>query len=159
MRKPVSIGMSAGMAAVLTHGVVRSALNFNERPPISTYQGFFQRVAAVTERLWSYAHGWQPMSHIQDFGYFYAPLVHLTCPLAGFALFWAITRHKVGSHFWKPLAAALLLTVPDAYIDALPAYALPWVEATRTALVVLAMVWTAGGFSVQCDAVPLAVIE
>ena len=73
-----------------------------------------------TERLWSYAHGWQPMSHIRDFGGFYAPTIHLICPLIGFALFWIISRHKVGINLWKPMAIALLLTIQPSVSDRAP---------------------------------------
>jgi hypothetical protein len=126
--------------------MVLSAVNFDEPLPISSYQGFFQIFAAVTERLWSYAHGWQPTSHIRDFGHFYAPMVQLLCPLVGFAIFLVISRHKVGTNFWKPLAAALLLAIPTGYIGLVPGYAIPWVEAARTILMVLVMVWSVGGF-------------
>jgi hypothetical protein len=149
MRRSRSIGTSAAVAAVLTHGVVFSAVNLNEPLPISTYQGFFQHILLATERLWSYAHGWQPMSHIHDFGRFYAPAVHLICPLIGFALFWVISRHKVGINFWKPLAIALLLTIPSSFIALAPRYALPWVEVARTVLIVLSMVWSVGAIRIH----------
>jgi hypothetical protein len=84
------------------------------------------------------------MSHIRDFGQFFAPTVQLICPLIGFALFWIFSRHKVGISLWKPVAIALLLTVPTGYIDLVPGNALPWVEVARTILVVLLMVWSVG---------------
>jgi hypothetical protein len=142
MGRSRSIGMSAGVAAVLTHGMVFSAVNLNDSLPISTYQGFFQHMVLATERLWSYAHGWQPMSHIHDFGRFYAPTVHLICPLIGFALFWIASRRKVGINFWKPLAIAVLLTIPPSFSDLVHRYGVPWVEVARTILIVLLMVWS-----------------
>uniref|UniRef100_Q01Y71 Uncharacterized protein n=1 Tax=Solibacter usitatus (strain Ellin6076) TaxID=234267 RepID=Q01Y71_SOLUE len=123
------------VAAVLTHGMVSSAMNFHEPLPVSTYQGFFQYLLLATERLWSYAHGWQPMSHIRDFGHFYAPVVHLICPLIGFALFWTMSRHPAGIKFWKPLVISLLFTIPPCVSD-------PWFEAARTILVTILMVWS-----------------
>jgi len=146
MAKPVSIGMSAAAAAVFTHGVVLSAVHFDEFLPISTYRGFFLRIAVLTERLWSYAHGWQPGSHIRDFGHFYAPMVQLIGPLTGFALFWMTSRHKVGTEIWKPLAVAFLLAIPTGYLDLVPGNVVAWVEATRTVFIVLLMVWCVGGF-------------
>lgn len=144
MRRFISIGAGALVAAVFTHGMVFSGINLNESLPISTYQGFFTHALLATERLWSNAHGWQPMSHIKDFGRFYALTAHLICPLIGFALFWILSRHKVSINFWKPMAIALLLTFPSSYIDLLPGYALLWVEVTRTILIVLLMVWSVG---------------
>jgi len=136
-------------AAVLTHGVVLSAMTFNEPLPISTYQGFFWHIVLAAERLWSWSHGWQPASHIRDFGQFFAPTVQLICPLIGFVLFRIISRDKVGIHFWKPLAIATLLAIPNGYIDHVPVYALPWVEVVRTILVVLMMVWSVGALRVS----------
>ena len=144
MRTGISIVTGAAVAAVFTHGMVFSGVNLNEPLPISTYQGFFQHVLLATERLWSFAHGWQPMSHIRDFGRFYAPVVQLTCPLMGFALFWMLSRHELGFKVWKPMAIALLLTIPSAYISLVSAGALPWVEAARTTLIVFLMVWSVG---------------
>jgi len=134
------------VAAVFTHGMVVSAMNLNGPLPISTYQGFFQHVLLATERLWSYAHGWQPMSHIDDFGRFYAHTVHLICPLIGFALFWIVSRHKVGIKFWKPIGIALLLTVPPSF--RMPNYE-EWVEVVRTLLIVLLMVWSVGAIRIS----------
>lgn len=144
MDRARSIGASAAVAAVFTHGMVFSAMYLNELLPFSTYQAFFQRMLFATERLWSYAHGWQPMSHIRDFGGFYAQTVHLICPLIGFALFWIVSRHKVGIKVWKPLAIALLLTIPPSFSNLASGYAIPWVEAARTVLIVLVMVWSVG---------------
>lgn len=153
MRRSISIGTSAAVAAVFTHGAVFSGMYMNGPLPISTYQGFFQHMLLATERLWSYAHGWQPMSHIHDFGRFYAQTVHLICPLIGFALFWIVSRHKVGINFWKPIGIALLLTIPPSFIALAPFYALglkePWVEVVRTLLIVLLMVWSVGAIRIS----------
>jgi hypothetical protein len=100
--------------------MVSSAVNFNGPVP--------------TERLWSYAQGWLPMSHIRAFGGFYAPVVHLLCPLIGFAVFWVLSRHEGGISFWTPMAIALLFTMPPSVSD-------PWVVTARTILIVLLMVW------------------
>ncbi len=145
MRKYLSIGTSATLAAVFTHGLVFSAMDLNEPLSIWTYQGFFRHLLLATERLWSFAHGWQPMSHIRDFGRFYAPAVHLICPLIGFLLFWVMSRHKVGINLWKPMAIALLLTVPSSLLTQMPAYSLPWIEVARTLLIVWLMVRSVGG--------------
>ena len=89
------------------------------------------------------------MSHIRDFGQFFAPTVQLICPLIGFALFWAISGHKVGIKFWKPLVIASLLAIPNGYVDLVPYYALSWVEVGRTILVVLLMVWSVGALRIS----------
>jgi hypothetical protein len=149
MGRSISIGTGAAVAAVFTHGMVFSAVNLTEPLPISTYQGFFQHMLLATERLWSYVHGWQPMSHIHDFGRFYAPTVQMTCPLIGFAIFWILSRHKLGIDFWKPMAIALLLTIPTSYIARVPGYALPWVEVARTILIVMLMVWSVGAIRIR----------
>lgn len=51
MRKYLSIGTSAAVAAVFTHGLVLSAMDLNESLPIWTYQGFFQHLPLATDRL------------------------------------------------------------------------------------------------------------
>ena len=113
------------------------------------YQGFFQQIVIAAERSWSYAHGWQPMSHMRDFGGFFAPMVHLICPMIGFLLFWMLSRYKVGAKVWKPLAIALLLDVPPSVGDLASRYAIPWVEVARTILVVLLMVWSVGAIRIS----------
>ena len=154
MDRARSIGTGAAVAAVFTHGMVFSGMYLNELLPISTYQGFFQRMLFATERLWSYAHGWQPMSHIRDFGSFYAQTVHLICPLIGFALFWIVSRHKVGIKVWKPLAIVILLTIPPSFSTLAPGYATPWAEAARTFLIVLLMVWSVGAIGISRPHMP-----
>jgi hypothetical protein len=149
MRRSGSLGTSAAAAAVITHGMVFSAVNLNEHLPISTYRGFFQYMLLATERLWSYAHGWQPMSHIRDFGHFYAPTIQLICPLIGFALFWILSRHNVGIEVWKPLAIVLLPAIAPGFSDLAPGYAIPWVEVARTILIVLLMVWSVGAIGIS----------
>jgi hypothetical protein len=145
MDRARSIVTGTAVAAVFTHGMVFSAMYFRELLPISTYQ----RMLFATERLWSYAHGWQPMSHFRDFGSFYAQTVHLICPLIGFALFWIVSRHKVGINAWKPLVIALLLTIAPSFSDLVSGYAIPWAEAARTVLIVLLMVWSVGAFKLS----------
>ena len=152
-----SIGTGVAAAAVFTHGMVFSAVNLNEPLPVSAYQGFFRHILLATERLWSYAHGWQPMSHIHDFGRFYAPLVQLICPLIGFAIFWILSRHKLGLNAWKPVALALILAIPSSFMDGVPGYALPWVEVARTLLIVSFMAWSVGAIRVFKVCTPVAI--
>ena len=132
------------MAAICTHGMVFSGINLNEPLPIWSYQGFFQNMLLTTERLWSYAHGWESMSHIGDFGKFYAVAVQLICPILAFALFWSLSRVKIGINAWKPMSIALVLAFPTAYIFLAPTGTQPWLEALRTVAVFLLMVWSAG---------------
>jgi hypothetical protein len=42
------------------------------------------------------------------------------------------------------VAIALLAAIPNGYIDLVPGHALPWIEAARTMLIVLLMVWSVG---------------
>jgi len=142
-----SLAVSAAVAAIVTHGMVFSAVNLNDALSAPGYQRFFQAIVLATERLWSYAHGWPPMSHIRDFGQFYAPLIHLICPLIGFGLFRILSRHKVGTDVWKPLTLVLLLTVPSKFLTLAAPSAVPWLEAARTMVIVWAMVWSVGALS------------
>ena len=144
MRRSISVGVSAAAAAAFTHGLVLSAVSFTDPLPISTYQRFFWHIVSAAERLWSWVHGWPAMTHVRDFGHFFAPTVQVICPLIGFAVFWIISRQQVGIRCWRPVAIALLLAIPNGYIDLVPGYALSWVEAGRTSLVVLLMVWSVG---------------
>jgi hypothetical protein len=141
MRLSVSIGTSVAVASVVTHGLVDSAMYFDSSLR-STYEEFFRALVVVTERLWSYAHGWPSLSHVRDFGGFFAPLVQVSCPVIGFFLFWVLSRHDVGRRWWKPLAIAALLASVRGFLPVTS----PWVEATATAAAVLLMVWSVGGF-------------
>lgn len=149
MRTSISIGTSAAAAAVFTHGMVDSAMHFDSPLPASTYEGFFRQILLATEQLWSYAQGWPPMSHIRDFGHIYASTIQLVCPLIGFALFRVMSGHKVGIGFWKPLAIALLLTIPPGFSDLVSSYATPWAEAVRTILIILLMAWSVGAIRIS----------
>ena len=148
MRRSVAIGASVAVAAVFTHGTVLAGVSLNE-PAGSTYEGFFRQVALATERLWSYANGWEPMSHVRDFGQFYAPAVELICPLLGFGVFWIISRHKVGLKFWKPVAIVTLLAIPRGYLAVVPWTALPIVEVARTLFIVALMMWSVGAIRLR----------
>jgi hypothetical protein len=146
----MAIGTGAAVASILTHGMVSSGMHLNEPLPISPYQGFFRYVLLATERLWSYAHGWQSMSHIDEFGRFYAQTVHLICPLIGFALYWVISRHKVGINFWKPVAIAFISASPLCLETVVPLLKLGlgvlWSEMACTLLIVLSMVLSVRAF-------------
>jgi hypothetical protein len=150
MRRSIAIGTGAAAAAIFTHGMVYSAMDLAEPLPASTYRGFFQYTLFAMERLWSQAHGWQSMSHVEEFGPFYARAVHLICPLLGFALFWIISRHNVGINAWKPLAIALILTTPlGVVIDAPFSVLGPGPsQVARALIIVLAMVWSVGAFRI-----------
>jgi hypothetical protein len=134
-------------AAIFTHGMVFSGMYLDEHLPTSTYQGYFQQFALAVERLWSYAHGWQPMSHIRDFGPFYAQTVHLVCPLFGFVLFGIISRQQVVTKLWRPVGIALLLSLitPASALEA-PLYVVglnqPWVAVARTLITLAVMLWS-----------------
>src|SRR5580700_11377237 len=51
------------------------------------------------------------MSHVDDFGRFYAQAVHLICPLIGFAIFWIISPHTRGTKWGKPMVTVVVLTL------------------------------------------------
>jgi hypothetical protein len=150
VRKSLSAGIGAAAAAVLTHGMVHSASNLADSWPIWTYTGFFQWVLFAVDRLWSLVHGWTPLSHIDEFGRFYARTVHLACPLAGFVLFLILSRYKTGRNVWKPAAVLFLLA---AVLQPPGVAPFRWLglgvtaaETVQTALVVLSMIWSVGAF-------------
>jgi hypothetical protein len=132
MRKSISLGTSAAVAALVTYGLVWSAVHFEEPSPASAAP--FRQALAATEWLWSAAHGWPAMSHIRDFGAFYAPAVRLTGPLLGFGLLVALRRRKPGTDVWSALALCVVLAV----VPGLPSS--PWLEAARSAAALAAMV-------------------
>src|SRR5580704_7218959 len=114
MSKRISIALASAFAAVLTHGAVSSGLHLESSKlmPPYTYQGLFARALMSVWRLWDHTHGWMPMSHVEEFGRFYAGLVLLTCPLIGFGIFCFVSRQHVSGQFWKPLAVAIVFATP-----------------------------------------------
>lgn len=142
MRTSKSLAIGAALAAVLTHGAVLSGLNFSDPSPPSGYEQFFRQVLLRTEQMWSYAHGWPPLSHVRDFGQFYAPLVQFVGPLLGFAVWMALGRRKVGVRIWQPLVIVAALAPVYGYADSVSVGLLPWLEAGRAVLVVVLMAWT-----------------
>jgi hypothetical protein len=137
MRRSMYLALSAIAAAVVTHGMIFSGLQFHNGQAVSGYQGFFQQVLLGVERLWSFTHGWQPLSHLRDFAGFYAGVVHVLCPLLGFGLFRMVSRSRFGADLWKPLSIALLCAL-------VPTASSVWVEVARTVLILLAMVSLSG---------------
>jgi len=150
LRRSIPAGIGAAMASFLAHGMWVGVENLAYVAPISTYGGFWQHVTIAMERLWSHAHGWQSMmvehpevpDHAWRFGRAYAQTLHLGCPLIGFALYWIISRHRVGIQAWRPLAIALVLD----YRMFFPNPVTPQFEVQRTMLAVLLMVWSVGGW-------------
>jgi hypothetical protein len=57
MNKIASMGAGVVLATVLTHGMVRCAMNLAEESPPWTYNGFFQRSLFNLDVLWSRMHG------------------------------------------------------------------------------------------------------
>jgi hypothetical protein len=147
MRRPLCVAISAVAAAIITHGMVFSGVHFDDSPPVSSYQSVFRSILLAVERLWSGWHGWQPLSHIRDFAGFYTGLVHVICPLLGFGLFWMVSRTRFGFSLWKPLAIALICA-------AVPASPLVWVEAARTTVILLLMLYLSAPTSQPSPALP-----
>lgn len=148
MRKRLSLGIGAVVAAVLTHGSIYAAIDLSTLRPMSTYRGLFQHMLLAVEHLWSTAHGWAPLTHFDAFAMFYARAVHLLCPLIGFGVFWLISRHRIGWSIWKPLAIAVAFTTPLYALLYSPLKLLglhvEWAGSGRVIVVFLLMVWSVG---------------
>jgi hypothetical protein len=119
MAKRISIGIALAFGAVLTYGMVNSGIHLESSRlmPFSTYDGFFARVLVATWSVWGRVRGLEPMSHVDEFGRFYACFVFLACPLIGFALFRLGSQQKIGSQLWKPLAIAIVICNSTSTID------------------------------------------
>src|SRR5690242_1085291 len=103
MRRRVSMGAGAVVAAVLARGLVYSAVYLDRPFPTGSYYGFCRNVLLLFEWMWSKAHGWPPLSHIEIFGRFYANVIPIVCPLIGFLVFRLVSRRGFDSSLWKPL--------------------------------------------------------
>ena len=154
MEKRISIGLSLLIAAVLTHGLVYSGINLNvsKLMPTATYQGFFERMLVAAWAVWAQLRGFEPMSHLEEFGRFYAYLVILSCPLIGFGIFCLGSRQKISEQWWKPFAIAILFTAPlgdlisqSFWISGLDR---PVAEAARATIVLLLMIGSVGGIQI-----------
>ena len=98
------------MTGLLTHGFVYAGINLDRMRPITSYQGFFQHMILLIEAFWSKAHGWEPMSHIDSFGRWFADAVHFGCPTIGLIAFCLISRSRIGRTWWKPVMVAAAFT-------------------------------------------------
>ena len=58
MNRITSIGAGVVLAVVLTHGMVKCALNLADEAPAWTYIGFFQRSLFNLDVVWARVHGW-----------------------------------------------------------------------------------------------------
>lgn len=93
------------------------------------------------------------MSHVEEFGGFYAYLVLLTCPLIGFAVFWVVSRPEVGWQFWKPFAVAIAFAPPAQQFMRHGFLALgmdePAAEAARAVVVLLLIIFSIAAFRIS----------
>ena len=151
--------IAGALAAVgLAHGLVYAGIHFDRSPPALSYYGLCREVLVAVDWVWSKAHGWPPLSHIDEFGRFYAGAVHVGCPLIGFILFWLVSRYRMGSKIWKPLAivavSAPLDTLAYRFLD--PAMREPWSEMLLALIVFGLMAGSVGAFPVfrQTTAAP-----
>jgi hypothetical protein len=87
---------------------------------------------ALIQRLRTAAEKTCGDTHIWEFGRFYARLVELVCPLAGFALFLILARPRPSRRLWIPLAIlAATLLAPHWH---------SWEEIMRASFVEVAMI-------------------
>jgi hypothetical protein len=130
-------------AAVLAQGLVYAAIHFDKVLPAWSYYGIFQQVAVAVESIWSRVHGWPPLSHVQDFGWFYAAVIHLSCPLIGFLFFGLLSRSRVS---WKPFLIVALCAPVETLAHRFFDSGGPWMEASFALTVFALMVASLGGF-------------
>jgi hypothetical protein len=146
VRQRLALIVGALTAVALAHGLVYAAVHFDRALPVWSYYGLCQQVLLAVERVWSRAHGWLPLSHIRDFGRFYASAIHIGCPLIGFILFRLISRSRIGWKVWKPLVivavCAPLNTLVYMFLD--PAMRAPWSEMFLASIVFALMVGSVG---------------
>jgi len=170
MRKPVSIAAGVAFAAILTHGMVFCAMNLSQDLPVLSYRGFFQHALFRIDSLWSRVHGWPSetecvaavrqarpadparldvaneicrMTHIDEFGRFYARFVHLICPLIGFMVFAAICGRRLGWRVARGMAIAAGYMAVRDFVPGLGHETL-WLEVALAAAITVLMAWSAG---------------
>lgn len=151
MRKLISAVFGASVAAAGTHGFVSAGIRLGA-PHSGTYQGAFEQALLALWRLWSHAHGWEPLmdgrhlSHVEEYGRFVAPVVLVGWPLLGFAVFWLMSRCALGRHWWRPLAIVIAVPLGEVFHMAFRSVGLdePVAEAARSAVVFLLMVASIG---------------
>jgi hypothetical protein len=154
VRKSLAISAGVTLAVLLTHGMVYSGIHLDPSKPLppSTYQGFFDNILLSIWNLWRRVHGWEPISHVEEFGSFYGHAVLLVCPLLGFGVFALASQQKVSWQLWKPLAIAAAFATPlqQGIRHGLMAAGLDeaLVEAGRAAIVFLLMAWSIGAIRI-----------
>ena len=158
MRKFAAIASGATVAAVTTHGFVYSGMRLGPLdPPLATYTGFFQNALFAFWRLWSHAHGWEPvmtgrqLNHVEEFGQFFAHAVIFACPLLGFCIFWLAARQRVGWQWWKPLVLALAFPLDDLIRQVFRSAGLnePLAETARALVIFALMLWSVGAIRIR----------
>ncbi len=146
MNRRLSFIIGGVFAGLLTFGFVSAGCRMD--PGAAGYQAFFQSTILFIESLWSKAHGWQPLSHIRNFGPWFAKAVHLGCPILGYAVFALFGRLRTRLTVWKPLGIAALCTGLYALIlphgFPLSVLWLPWAEAAFVMSVFSLMIWSSG---------------
>ncbi len=151
-RQALPIGVGAAVAAVLAHGFVYAGCNLDRIEPIDSYQGFFQSAILILEAGWSKMNGWEPQSHIQSFGPWFAKAVHFGCPTIGFILFCLVSRQGIGRSIWKPFTIVSLFTAATIplyawFMHDVPAPAIPRGGTGAAIAIVFLMIWSVGGLA------------
>lgn len=148
MRKAACVGIGVTVTGIVVYGAVVSGMTLDVARPWTTYLGFFQHILFSIERSWSAAHGWTSLSHIDDFGRFYAGAVSFGAPLLGFLAYLAAARPEVGRKLLTPLAIALSQITPLTQAIDYPLRTIglrpPASVLIPATLVLLAMIWSSG---------------
>jgi hypothetical protein len=145
MNKRNSLVVGAIVVAVLTQGFVYGGCHFDRIQPTTTYIGLFQHTILVIEAVWSKAHRWDPLSHVDHFGRWFAEAVHCGCPTLGFAVFCLISGRRVGRDVWKPLGIVAAFTAAAGLIGSVSSLLdVVWTETVSTVFVFGLMVWSIG---------------
>lgn len=178
MRERAALGLSLAVAALLAFGLTQSAArSVNILSPVmyglpgaSTHPSdelhvrssstLFADLVMMSWDEWATVRGFEPLTHVEQFGTFYLHCLWLFGPLVSFGIFTLISKRTIWRGLWWPLSIAGMLTiVPHAWLLTrfFLVLGVAGAEAARCMVVVALMIW--GMRLVQPAYVPEAAVK
>ena len=160
MRERVALGISLTVAGMLAFGLTQSAArSVNVLSPASyglstlSYQPDEPHVVSRSTlpadlvmmgwHEWAAFRGFEPLTHVQEFGSFYLQCLWLLGPVVSFGIFALISRQRSGRWLLGPLSVAGFLAIlPEAWrlTRLFLVFGVAGAEAARCVLVVVLMI-------------------
>ncbi len=140
-------GSHSGALKVISFSTYGYAVDSSQLASSPDAQGLSTGLLTAVWNVWARAQGFEPKSHVEEFGNFYLRFVWLICPLVGFAVFWMDSRREIGPRFWLALAIGVVSALSPLGLPLTRVFLTLGVvaaETLRCLSVLFLMIWSSG---------------